>query len=84
MVPILVSDYSGCCCDGRYLAPKAGPTCRSDWVTLKLSRLFLEWAFPSPLLFGGPVGTRRELTPLKENEEECGFYGLVIAHTLNA
>lgn len=39
---------------------------------------------PKPLFFGGPVGTRRELTPLKENEEECGFYGLVIAHTLNA
>lgn len=34
-------------------------------------------AFPRPLLFGGPVGSRRGPTPLKENGGECSVCGLV-------
>lgn len=34
-------------------------------------------AFPRPLLFGGPVGSRCGPTPLKENGGECSVCGLV-------
>lgn len=55
------------------LVPPAGGT--------RLSQLLLGWAFLCPLLYGGPVGTRRGLTAQEENEGECVVYGLVIRMT---